>query len=213
MMRSLRVRVTVFVLMVIAIVLVPLGILSYRNIMAEFDALADARLVQATRTIDVLAENAGLRNPQPAAPLDVLVWRSPFDERTIVGGGHPYETRLGFQYWNANDHLQVTSDNFEGVSLSAAPPGFYDLTVDNSLWRAFTLRESDGDTVRVAERYDSRNSIARALLFEHATPVLIAIPVLALLVGWAVRRALQPLDALSRDLSGRTPDETTERPA
>lgn len=208
MMRSLRARVTVFVLLVIAVVLVPLGIVSYRNIIAEFDALADARLVQATRTIDVLAENAGLRNPRPAAPLDVLVWRSPFDPSTLVGGGHPYEIRLGFQYWNASDRLQVTSDNFEGVSLDAARPGFSDLMLHGALWRVFTLRETDHDTVRVAERYDSRNSIAHALLFEHLTPVVIAVPVLALLVGWAVRRALRPLDALSRELTTRTPEDT-----
>jgi len=194
---------------VIGIVLVPLGVVSYRTTLAEFDALADARLVQATRTIDVLAENAGLRNPQPTAPLDVLVWRSPFDETTLIGAGHAYEIRLGFQYWNANDNLQITSDNFDGVALNATPAGFSDLTWRGNVWRVFTLRETDNDTVRVAERYDSRNSIARALLFEHVTPLLIASPVLALLVGWAVRRALRPLDALSHDLSMRTPDEAT----
>jgi two-component system sensor histidine kinase QseC len=207
-MRSLRDRVTVYVLLAIGAVLVPIGIVSYRNIMAEFDALADARLVQATRTIDVLAENAGLRNPQPAAPLDVMVWRSPFEGSTLVGGGHPYEARLGFQYWNANDRLQVTSDNFEGVSLAATRPGFSDLMVQGNLWRVFTLRETDNDTVRVAERYDSRNSIARALLFEHVTPVVIAVPMLTLLVGWAVRRALRPLDTLSRSLSTRQIEDT-----
>ena len=42
-------------------------------LLVEDDALLDARLVQATRTIDALAENAGLRNPQPGAALDVLV--------------------------------------------------------------------------------------------------------------------------------------------
>jgi two-component system sensor histidine kinase QseC len=204
--QSLHVRVIVYVLAVIALVTVPLAIIGYRNTIQEFDELGDARLVQATRTIDVLAENAGLRNPQAGSPLDVLVWRSPFAEPTLIEGGHAYEVRLGFQFWNGEDQLRVTSDNFQGVGLNATPHGFADLHFNGGHWRVFTLRESDGDTIRVAERYDSRNAIARDLLWERVTPMLIALPLLALLVSWAVRRALRPLDALSRDLSARRSD-------
>ncbi len=209
MMGSLRARVTIAVLAVIAIVVVPLGVLSYRKSVQEFDELGDARLVQATRTIDVLAENAGLRDPQPKAALDVLVWHSPFPQPTVTDRGHAYEALLGFQYWNAQDQLRITSDNFQGVPMKAAPQGFADVILEGTRWRVFTLHENDGDTIRVAERYDSRNSIAHSLLIEHVTPMLIALPVLALLVGWAVRRALRPLNALSRDLSARAPEEAT----
>ncbi len=208
MMRSLRNRVTAYVLLVMAAVLVPFGVVSYRNIVTEFDTLADARLVQATRTIDVLAESAGLRNPDPASRLKVLVWRSPFDSSTVIGAGHPYEARLGFQYWSANNRLQLTSDNFERVPQSASQPGFSEMVVQSHHWRVFTLREGDNDTVRVAERFDSRDSIARALVFEHVAPLLIALPLLAVLVGWAVRRALLPLDALSSELARRPSEET-----
>lgn len=206
-MRSLHARVITFALIVIGAVLVPLGVISYHKTVEEFDELGDARLVQATRTIDVLAENAGLRRATTAAPLDVLVWRSPFTERTVTDRGHAYEVRLGFQYWNDDGRLQLTSDNFQGLALSAAPPGFANITLPDGRWRVFTLRDTDGDFVRVAERYDTRNSIARDLLWEHLTPMFIALPILALLVGWAVRRALRPLDSLSRDLSTRQPDE------
>lgn len=207
-MRSLRARVTLYVLAVILVIVVPLGILSYRKTVQEFDELGDARLVQATRTIDVLAENAGLRNPQAGSPLDVMVWRSPFQEPTVTKDGHAYEVRLGFQYWNANDQLRVTSDNFQGVLLDAMPLGFSDEMIGGSRWRIFTLREADGDTVRVAERYDSRNAMAQDLLWEHVAPMLIALPVLVILVGWAVRRALQPLDMLSQTLSSRDPEDS-----
>jgi two-component system sensor histidine kinase QseC len=204
---SLRARVIAFTLLVVATVLIPLGIVSYHKIIQEFDELGDARLVQATRTIDVLAENAGLRRDTSGAPLDVLVWKSPFPERIVTDRGHAYEARLGFQYWNDDGRLQLTSDNFQSMPLTAAPYGFADVTLPDGRWRVFTLRDTDGDRVRVAERYDSRNSIARALQWEHLTPVLLAVPVLALLLGWAVRRALRPLDALSRTLSARQPEE------
>jgi two-component system sensor histidine kinase QseC len=204
---SLRARVIAFTLLVVTAVLIPLGILSYHKTLQEFDELGDARLVQATRTIDVLAENAGLRRDTPGAPLDVLIWRSPFPERIVTDRGHAYEARVGFQYWNDDGRLQLTSDNFQNTPLTAAPYGFADVTLPDGRWRVFTLRDTDGDRVRVAERYDSRNSIARALLWEHLTPALVAIPILALLLGWAIRRALRPLDTLSRTLSTRQPEE------
>jgi two-component system sensor histidine kinase QseC len=207
-MRSLRSRIIGFALIVISAVLVSLGILSYRKTVQEFDELGDARLVQATRTIDVLAENAGLREATPGTPLDVLVWRSPFNASTLTDRGHAYEARLGFQYWNEDGRLQLTSDNFQNVSLAAAPNGFADISLPDGRWRVFTLRDdADGNWVRVGERYDSRNGIARALLWEHLTPMFIALPILTLLLGWAVSRALRPLDSLSLNLSRRQPDE------
>jgi len=205
---SLRARVTIYVLAVIALVVVPLGVVIYRTSIQEFEELGDARLVQATRTIDVLAENAGLRNPQPGAPLDVLVWRSPFPGPVVTAAGHAYEALLGFQFWNGNDQLRVTSDNFETVALDATPHGFADVELNGSLWRVFTLREEDGDTIRVAERYDSRNAIAHDLLWQHSVPLLLALPLLVVLIGWAVRRALRPLDTLSRELAVRQPDSS-----
>ena len=206
-MRSLRARIIAFTLLVIAAVLVPLGFWSYYKAVQEFDELGDARLIQATRTIDVLAENAGLGRPSAAAPLDVLVWRSPFTEPAITDQDHAYEVRLGFQYWNENGRLQLTSDNFQELRLDAAPHGFADITLADGRWRVFTLLDTDGDTVRVAERYDGRNSIAHTLIWERLAPMFVALPILALLVGWAVRRALRPLDSLSRELSTRQPDE------
>lgn len=206
-MKSLRARVITFALIGIGAVLVPLGFLSYHKTVQEFDELGDARLVQATRTIDVLAENAGLRRATTGAPLDVRVWRSPFIERTVTDRGHTYEIQLGFQYWSEDGGLRLTSDNFQSVSLAAAPSGFADINLPDGRWRVFTLRDSDGDIVRVAERDEGRVKLARDLLWEHLLPMLIALPILALLVGWAVRRALRPLDSLSLNLSTREPDE------
>jgi two-component system sensor histidine kinase QseC len=68
----------------------------------------------------------------------------------------------------------------------------------------FTLRSATGGpTIRVAERHDSRNEIMHGLMIEHALPLLIGLPLLALLINWAVARGLRPLDELATSLSGR----------
>jgi len=59
--------------------------------------------------------------------------------------------------------------------------------------------------IRTGERYDSRHDITHAVWLEHSLPLLIALPLLALLVGWAVRRGLRPLESLTRALSAREP--------
>jgi len=206
-MKSLRARVIVFALIVITAVVIPLGVLSYRQTVQQFDDLGDARLVQTTRTIDALAESAGLHGTKAGTPAEVVVWHSPFIEH-VTDHGHVYEIRLGFQYWNEAARLRLTSDNFRQVALTAARPGFTYLTLPDGRWRVFTLRDSDGDTIRVAEQDAGRSALARDLLWEHLTPMLLALPILALLVGWAVRRALGPLDMLSRALTARRPEET-----
>lgn len=208
-MKSLRTRVIVFALAAIAVVMGVLGVLSYRQTVTEFRELGDARLAQATRTIDALAENAGLRKATAGAPIEVLVWHSPFIERTVTAKGHVYEIRLGFQYWNDDGRLQLTSDNFQQLALAAAPTGFADISLPDGQWRVYTLRDADGDIVRVGERDEGRAALARAVLWEHLTPMVVALVILAVLVGWTVRRALRPLNVLSQSLATRQPEEAT----
>jgi two-component system sensor histidine kinase QseC len=80
--------------------------------------------------------------------------------------------------------------------------GFQDVHHAGYRWRVFTLASNpDGVTIRAAERYDSRHDITQALLIEHGVPLIIGLPLLALLVGLAVRRGLQPLSRLAQLLS------------
>jgi len=73
-------------------------------------------------------------------------------------------------------------------------------------WRVFTLiMEDEGITIRSGERYDSRHEITRALWVEHGLPTFLGLPLLALLVGLAIRRGLRPLEILARALSRREP--------
>src|SRR5581483_8764669 len=50
---------------------------------------------------------------------------------------------------------------------------------------------------------DTREALARALSLRVLTPMLLLIPVLAAVIGWALKRALAPLDETSRRVSDR----------
>lgn len=206
-MHSLKTRITALVLGCLLAVLLPLVVLSWRFTMEEVDELGDARLAQNARTIGALVGNAGAQAAATSAPLRIEAWRREHGGQPLTVRGHPYEMQIGFQYWDEANRLLLNSDNFAEVPLDAAPAGFADVRIQGRHWRVFTLLGAQRHWVRVGERYDSRREIARALAVEAIAPLLIGVPLLAVLVGWAVRRGLLPLRVLAERLGARRAED------
>ena len=205
---SLRSRLRWLILGVIALVLLPLGIYSFRRTINEVNELSDGRLAQSARTLQTLISNIGLPALQRhTAEAGVVVPIAAKSSQELLLHGHTYESEVGFQVFDRQGRPLLVTGN-----LTAMPPpdashaGFKNLYFGKYRWRFFTLPPtSDGVVVRAAERYDSRRDISTALWIEHGLPPLIALPVLALLLGWAVRRGLRPLEALAEKLTTREP--------
>jgi two-component system sensor histidine kinase QseC len=205
---SLRGRLLWLILGVLALVLVPLAIYSLRRTTNEVNELSDGRLAQSARTLQTLISQIGLpalqRHNIEAGVVVPITARS---TQELVLHGHTYESEVGFQVFDRNHRPLLVTGNLTTLPPpDTAQPGYRDLRYGNYRWRLFTLPPTaDGVIVRAAERYDSRRDIRTALWMEHGLPPLIALPVLALLVGWAVRRGLRPLDALAEKLAARKP--------
>lgn len=205
---SLRARLRWLILGVIALVLVPLGIYSMRRTINEVSELSDARLAQSARTLQTLVGEIGLPALQRhTVEAGVMVPIATKSKQEVVLHGHTYESEVGFQVFDHSGRTLMATDNMAVLSPpDAAHFGFQNVRLGEYRWRLFTLPPThDGLVVRAAERYDSRRDITMALWVEHALAPLIALPVLALLVGWAVRRGLRPLDALAAKLATRKP--------
>jgi two-component system sensor histidine kinase QseC len=210
---SLRARLRWLNLAVVAVVMVLLGIASYSHTLGEVDELSDGRLAESARTLEaLLAGDAGQYFRQ--ARETSLSIAKPSRAAVIDVNGHHFETEVGFQVFGPAGHMRMFTSNLRNMTPpDLAEKGFGNVRFDNHEWRIFTLRDvqdPSGDAshplvIRVAERYDSRNEITHALLIEHTVPLLIGLPVLALLIGWAVRRGLRPLDELAHALQGREP--------
>jgi len=205
---SLRSRLRWLILGVIALVLLPLGVYSLRRTINEVNELSDGRLAQSARTLQTLIGEIGLPALQRHnAEAGVVVPIAANSTQEMVLHGHTYESEVGFQVFDREGRpLLVTGNMTELPPPDARHPGFQNVRLGRYRWRLFTLPPTaDGMVVRATERYDSRRDISVALWIEHGLPPLIALPVLALLVGWAVRRGLRPLDALAGKLSTRQP--------
>jgi len=205
---SLRSRLRWLILGVIALVLLPLGVFSIKRTVHEVAELSDGRLAQSARTLQTMIGNVGLETiRQKAGEGGVVVPIEAKSAQELLLHGQTYESEVGFQVFDLQGRLLMVTGNIADLP----PPtmnhaGFQDVRLGRYRWRLFTLPATpEGVIIRAAERYDSRRDIARALWMEYVLPPLIALPVLALLVGWAVRRGLRPLDALASLLATRKP--------
>lgn len=194
---SIRRRLLWLLLAALAMAWAASAALAYRAGHREIDALLDAHLRQSAR---LLVAQTG----READELD-------FDsERDGEGELDRYGTGVAFQVRTADGELLLRSANAPSVPLSNATHGFSVMQDGGRTWRVYsaTSRE-DGSIVHVAEDHAARERISRRMALGAVAPMLLTVPLVGLLVGWVVRRALQPLDTLSDEIAGRSAEDLT----
>lgn len=90
-------------------------------------------------------------------------------------------------------------------TLPQAEPGpVRRLRFDGSNWRV--VARADGSrVVQVAQTLNLESLRATTAAFNALLPLAAAVPVLALLIGWTLRRAMLPLNRLAELVQGRSP--------
>lgn len=204
---SLHARLRWLILIVLAAVLLPLAILSFQRTVTEVDELSDGRLAQSARTLQVLVSHAGVDALGGKQGQHLLVPIDNIRPRPLHLHGDTYESEVGFQIFDSAGKLTLATANLASLPPPATnAPDFEDVLRHGYRWRVYNLRDKSGTVVvRAGERYDSRNDITHALWLQNSLPLLIGLPLLALLIGWAVRRGLRPLEKLTRLLAAREP--------
>lgn len=185
--RSLQLR--LLVLLSVSIVLVWLAVAAWAWVDArhEVDELMDSHLAQAAAILVVQPLNLESGAAADAPPL------------------RRYTARVVFQVFH-DGALVMRSAEAGTEPLSTKRSGFDTVRYRGALWRVFATRDADSDVqVYVGEAVDARNSIVLAMLRGMLTPMALALPVLAALLWWVVRRGLLPLRVLSRTLGQRKP--------
>ncbi|WP_018609721.1 ATP-binding protein [Uliginosibacterium gangwonense] len=186
---SLKRRVVLLCLLVLGVIwILALG-LSYLDARKEIQELLDAHLVQT----------ASLIAAHPGAELDEV-------ETEHLPDTHHYTQSIGFQIWAGGKTLGLHSTNAPKTALGTQVEGFSERTVDGSTWRVFSIWDHDHDNlIQVGEKLASRQHLLRELVEKFLQPVLYALPILALLLWFAVRMGLRPLDRVAGEIANRHP--------
>lgn len=155
----------------------------------ELSELLDAHLAQ---TAAVLATQTGDEHDDDFTTAPVL---------------HKYQPRVAFQIWHEGQLIAHSAQAPTQPLMALGQSGVSDQTVNGHRWRVFAAQGQEPDVwVLVAELASARDDILQAGLWSAVGPVLLALPVLALLIWAAVFQSLTPLRQLGQSVSQRDPN-------
>lgn len=118
---------------------------------------------------------------------------------------------LVVQVWN-RDGVQVYRSQGTREVPAQRSPGFSTVPTREGPWRVFSVL-AGGELVQVAQPLALRDQLAASLALSTIVPWLVAAPLIALLLWFAIERALKPLDRLASAVGERTPAELAPLPS
>ena len=173
----------------ILVVWLAAAVLSYIDARHELNELLDAHLAQAS-TLLVAQGSHEMREISTEGPLP-----------------HKYSLRVAFQVWEFGNKLRYRSANAPDTPMTSQDSGFSDAIIDGHRWRVFSTWDHTGTMlIHVAEKNDLRDHLARDIAANQLRPLWIALPLLALLLWWAIGDGLRPLTRLANEVEQRAPE-------
>jgi two-component system OmpR family sensor kinase/two-component system sensor histidine kinase QseC len=161
---------------------------SYRNVLAEADAIFDYQLRQmalSLRDQGAIAESERAAFEDPS--LDYVV-----------------------QVWTADGAITYSSHRRSGLPR-AAVLGFADVESDGRRWRVFSTL-ARGRVIQVAQPLAVRHRLAADAAWRSVLPLAVAAPLLALAVWWLVGVSLAPLREVVAAVRARDADSMAPLP-
>jgi two-component system OmpR family sensor kinase/two-component system sensor histidine kinase QseC len=176
---SLRLRLLLSLMLLLAVAAVVMGAVTYRNVLAETESLFDYQLRQMALS---------LRDQGEIAP----------DQARAFA-----DEQLDFviQIWTVDGRSIYASR--EHTELPArALLGFADVTVGDRTWRTFSVATTQR-VIQVAQPVQIREQLAANAALRSVAPLLLVAPLMALVVWWVAALTLRPLRAVAADVRRR----------
>jgi two-component system OmpR family sensor kinase/two-component system sensor histidine kinase QseC len=188
-MNSIRTRLLLALLGMLALVALVMGAFTYRNVLTETESLFDYQLKQMALSLRDQGEiAAGQADALADEQFDFVVQIWTIDGRSI------YATR---------NHRALPS---------RALLGFADIAVEGSVWRTYSVA-TPGRVIQVAQPVRIRQRLAADAALRSIVPLVFLVPVMALLAWWLAALTLAPLRkvvAQVRERDGNLPEPLSE---
>jgi two-component system sensor histidine kinase QseC len=117
-----------------------------------------------------------------------------------------------FQIWSDSNVLLARSGNAPtGLIVDLQDTGqFRDINFNQYRWRTYILKDDSlNRSIITAERIDLRYSLADTIVSTAIKPTVIAIPMAAIIIWFAIGFGLRPLKQLTGQLSNKRADDLT----
>jgi len=179
-MNSLRARLLLLLSAAVTVAALVQAVAVFRNAMNEADAVFDYHLQQLA---------LALANGDMGLP--------GFGPDVAPGNDIDYVV----QVW-APDGRRIYVSRPRSDLPSQAVLGYTNVQVGGEQWRVYSM-QAGGRTIQVGQSTATRQALALGFALRSIWPMVVIAPLLLLAVAWVVRRSLQPLSDLSRELENR----------
>ena len=192
---SLRQRLLLLALVSTVVVWIGAILLTYHGTRKEVNELLDAHLAQV----------ASILSAQSMHELGEI-------EYSDIPALSPLSMTVAFQVWERGTgngmELRLHSSNAPKFPLSKHEEGISDVVIDGKKWHVFSAWDTSHEIfmVQVAELASEREHVSDTIAYNLLLPLLLSLPLLAILLWVAVTRGLRPLDKLASDVEQREPD-------
>jgi signal transduction histidine kinase len=178
-MTSIRARLLVALLTLVACASLLAGALTYRRVLAETSTLFDYQLRQMALSLRAqmsMAPSLELPPDQSDADFVILIWDP-----------------LGARVYLSRPGLPI---------INRPVVGYVDLSVQGQVWRVYGLQTHEG-VVQIAQPVRLREALARAAALRVVIPLLLLLPLLGVAIAWVVRSSLLPLRRVATEVQRR----------
>jgi two-component system, OmpR family, sensor histidine kinase QseC len=118
--------------------------------------------------------------------------------------GYKYERKIAFQLWSKEYGLLLHSESAPKFALSSSIRGFSETTIDDHLWRVFSITNTTGDyVIHVGQKQEIRAQLTDEISKQLLTQFLVGLPLLGIVIWLIVGYSLKPIHRLERALSKR----------
>jgi two-component system sensor histidine kinase QseC len=163
----------------------------------------DPALLKMFRAWPELPERLGAGGPSKAP-------QSSIDAPRLVGSTNAmyavYERNLRYQVWSGQGVLILSSANAPAVAMTNQDGYSQSTDGDGRVWRHYGVWDQHHDfRILVSEAHDLRGQLVRRIALHVASPLALGLPVWILLLWFSIRRGLDPLRILAREIAKRKP--------
>jgi signal transduction histidine kinase len=192
-MRSIGARLLVGLLLLVAVVSLIVGSITYRRVLGEASTLFDYQLRQMALS---LGDEASYLSDYALA-------------------ANPENSDFVIQIWDVASGRRTYSPGFP--FLDTATLGYSDLTVQNERWIVYALL-TETSVIQVAQPWAVRERLAREAALRVIVPLLLLLPLMAAAAAWIIARAMRPLKSITtqiehRDIHSLAPVAAADLPA
>ncbi len=182
-MKSIRFYLVVALLSTVALGNFVAAVYGYRSSMLEAEVLLDNQLADTATLISTLRSSGTSVVEAPSS-------------------------RLAFQIWTTNGQLVQRSANSAATPIAALEEGYRDENFEGFRWRVLShFDERQQRWILVAERIDIRTELADNLILHAVVPIVVSLPVIALIVWLVVGNGLSLVKKLAQELRNKRADD------